>query len=251
MMSGISRWILVLVPCVAVALPVPAQADRIAVTDTLARLAEEGGFEVIGLGKVDDAYGRDEGGDIYARLRALLDSFNYVIVQAPGGGVSRVIIISRKTAWTPPPPTDAPQETGAEHAQPDPGGDIVAPTQRQGTSHLVNAVLEGEGGKRIAQTLTVDTGADFVVLPASLLGPLGISAQQLENREVQTANGKTAAQLGRLGGIWFGERKVENVQAAFIEDAKLGGNALLGMSVLSRYRVTIDDEANRLTLAPK
>jgi aspartyl protease family protein len=250
MMSGMSRWILVLVSCVAATLPAPAQADRVPVTDTLTRLADEGGFEVVGLAKLEDAYGRDEGGDIYARLRALLDGFNHVIVQAPGGEVTRVIIISRKTAWTPPAPA-VPKETGAEQAPPDPGGDIVAPTQRQGTSHLVNTVLEGEGGKRIAQSLTVDTGADFVVLPASLLGSLGIAPQQLENREVQTANGKTAAQLGRLSGIWFGERKVENVQAAFIEDAKLGGSALLGMSVLSRYRMTIDDEANRLTLAPK
>ena len=34
-------------------------------------------------------------------------------------------------------------------------------------------------------------------------------------------------------------------------DLWLGGSALLGMSVLSRYRMTIDDEANSLTLAPK
>jgi aspartyl protease family protein len=250
MMSCVRRWIFALVPCVAAALPVPAEAERVPVTDTLTRLSDEGGFEVIGLGKLEDAYGRDEGGDMYARLRDLLDGFNHVIVQAPGGGVSRVIIISRKTAWAPPAPAE-PKEAGTEQTPPDPGGDIVAPTQRQGTSHVVNTVLEGEGGKRIAQSLTVDTGADFVVLPASLLGSLGISTQQLEKREVQTANGKTAAQLGRLSGVWFGERKVENVQAAFIDDAKLGGSALLGMSVLSRYRMTIDDETNRLTLAPK
>lgn len=65
------------------------------------------------------------------------------------------------------------------------------------------------------------------------------------------ANGKTTARRGRLAGIWFGERKVADVQASFIDDAKLGGNALLGMSVLGRYRMAIDDEANHLTLSPK
>jgi len=41
------------------------------------------------------------------------------------------------------------------------------------------------------------------------------------------------------------------VDTAFIEDAQLGGGGLLGMSVLGRFRVTIDDEHNRLTLVDK
>jgi clan AA aspartic protease (TIGR02281 family) len=249
MLSGASRWILAFLTGFAALLPALASADRVPVPETLERLAQDGGFEVTGLDKAEGADGRDEAGEIYARLRALLDGFNHVIVQAPGGGVAKVIILSRKTAWVPPPASGG---SGATMSPPaDPGGDIVAATERRGTSHLVTARLEGEGGKRVEQVLTVDTGADFVVLPASLLGPLGISGERLENREVQTANGKTAAQIGHLAGIWFGDRKVADVQVAFIDDARLGGSALLGMSVLSRYRMTIDDEANRLTLAPK
>ncbi len=250
MMSRVSWPVLGVVSCLVGALPAVSRADRVPIPDTLDRLAQDVGFEVTGLDKARDAYGRDEGGDTYPRLRALLDDFNHVIIQNSGGGVARVIIISRKTAWIPPPPP--PDAAGAEeHAAEDPDGDIVVATERRGTSHAVGVGLEGAGGKRVEQSLTVDTGADFVVLPASMLGSLGIPDQGLESREVQTANGKTSARVGRLAAIWFGDHKVTDVQAAFIDDAKLGGSGLLGMSVLSRYRMTIDDEANSLTLAPR
>jgi hypothetical protein len=35
---------------------------------------------------------------------------------------------------------------------------------------------------------------------------------------------------------------------AFLDDDKLGGNGLLGMSVLGRYQLTIDDEHDLVTL---
>jgi hypothetical protein len=38
---------------------------------------------------------------------------------------------------------------------------------------------------------------------------------------------------------------------AFIEDGKLGGSGLLGMSVLGRYKMTMDDAENRITLGAK
>jgi clan AA aspartic protease (TIGR02281 family) len=252
MKRGVSGSVICIIPCLMAGLSSLAWAERVAVPDTLERLARDGGFEVMGLDKAKDAFGRDEGGATYPRLKGLLDDFNHVIVQAPGGGVSKVIIISRKTAWVPPPPPETPAGPApAAGAPAEVSGDIVVATERRGTSHLVSVSLEGEGGKRVGQVLTVDTGADFVVLPASLLGPLGLQAKALEGREVQTANGKTAARLGRLAAVWFGDRKVADVQAAFIEDAKLGGSALLGMSVLSRYRMTIDDQTNRLTLGAK
>ncbi len=249
-MPGLRPSLLALVPCLLAAWSWPVLAQRLPIPVTLEGMAREGNFEVTGLDKVQDASGRSEPGDLYTRLRALLEDFNHVIVQAPGGGVAKVIVISRKTAYTPPPLAQTPEGEG-EPAEEQPTGEIELDTERRGTSHLVTLALEGEGGKRSMQTLTVDTGADFVVLPVSLLGPLGIQAQKLQSREVQTANGKTSAKIGRLPAIWFGEHKLKDVQAAFIDDAKLGGNGLLGMSVLGRYRMTIDDEANRLTLSPK
>jgi hypothetical protein len=40
------------------------------------------------------------------------------------------------------------------------------------------------------------------------------------------------------------------VEAAFVEDEHLGGNALLGMNVLGRYLFILDDEHDELTLIP-
>jgi predicted aspartyl protease len=54
-----------------------------------------------------------------------------------------------------------------------------------------------------------------------------------------------------LDGVWLGESRISGVSVAFIEDSRLGGNALLGMSVLGRFRVTIDDEQNQITLAAR
>lgn len=253
----VGRAMLFFFPWILVALPCLAQVERVSVSHTLEKLANEGGFVVTGLDKTQDAYGRDEGEAIYPRLRGLLNDFNHVIVQSPDGSVSKVIIIGRKTAWVAPQPTpakaseEAPAEGDPAAKEQPSAEDVVVNTERRGASHLVSASLEGAGGKRIAQSLTVDTGADFVTLPTSALGSLGIQANQLVTREVQTANGKISARLGRLAAVWFGEHKIADVQVAFIDDAKLGGNGLLGMSVLSRYRMTIDDEANRLVLAPK
>jgi aspartyl protease family protein len=236
----LSAW-----PCLAV--------DQVPVADTLTRLSTQAGFEVVGLEHAKDAYGRDEGGATYPRLRALLEAFNHVILQTPDGGIDRVILLGRKTAWVAPPPPEG--KTPAEGAPGQPpaeaAGDLVIPTERRGTAHMVNASLEGEGGKRASVSLAVDTGADSVVLPASLIPTLALKPQALQQREVQTANGKTTARVGRLAGVWFGDRKIADVQVSFIDDAKLGGNALLGMSVLGRYRMSIDDEANQLTLSPK
>ena len=88
------------------------------------------------------------------------------------------------------------------------------------------------------------------MLPASLIAPLGINPQALRRQSVQTANGTVEAQLGTLRAVWFGDQKVSRVATAFIEDSRLGGNALLGMSVLGRFRVTIDDANNLIVLAP-
>ena len=259
MQCFVGRAILASFPWLLAALPCLAQVERVSVPDTLEELADEGGFVVTGLEKTQDAYGHVEGEAIYPRLRGLLDDFNHVIVQSPDGSVSKVIIIGRKTAWVPPPPPtrtteseEAPAEVDpAAEEQPGAAEEVVVDTERRGTSHLVSVSLEGAGGKRITQSLTVDTGADFVTLPTSVLGSLGIQANQLVTREVQTANGKISARLGRLTAVWFGEHKVADVQVAFIDEAKLGGQGLLGMSVLGRYRMTIDDEANHLILAPK
>jgi aspartyl protease family protein len=229
-------------------------AAHVDVAEELERLMAAHGFTIKSaqLEATRHTSGRAEGDALVPRLRTLLEHFDHVIVQRPDGGVERVIILGEKTAVAP--PANAP-EPGHEQASGDgeeagPAAEIVVETQRQGTSHALMLGLEGDGGKRVDRSLLLDTGADYVVLPVSLLGPLGIPSSALRRQPVQTANGRVEAQLGTLNAIWFGDKKITGVATAFIDDSRLGGNALLGMSVLARFRVTIDDAHNQVVLTP-
>jgi predicted aspartyl protease len=73
----------------------------------------------------------------------------------------------------------------------------------------------------------------------------------LRERPVQTANGSVNARLGRLPAVLLGTERLTNLAVAFIDDQRLGGQALLGMSVLGRFRMTIDDANNQIILAKK
>lgn len=229
-------------------------ASMVNVAEELRQLMNQHGFEVRGIEQTEEGLGRrveDEG--LVPRLRQLLDGFDHVIVQNETGGVDRIIIIGEKVALVTPPPMIQEGGPGLTPASDDTPSDepIVVPTQRQGTSHAVTLTLEGANGQRIERVLLIDTGSDHVVLPASLMMPLGIDPNDLRSQTVQTANGTVEARLGNLTAVWFGENRVVGISAAFIEDDLLGGNALLGMSVLGRFRVTIDDEKNQLTLAAR
>lgn len=238
---GSLRGILVLI--LLVSAPAWGQT-KIPIGPELERLSAAHDFTVVGLAVTGEAVGRASTEDIYPRLRKLLVDFDHIIVQAPGGGIERVIILGEKMAYVPPsPPVTAGGATGTGH--------IELKTSRRGTQHGVQVSLEGEGGKRVSRELLVDTGADFLVLPSSLLGALGIPADGLRPSEMQTANGKVQARVGSLPAIWLGQSRIENIRVAFLDDAKLGNSGLLGMSVLSRYTLTIDDKAGRLTLDPK
>ena len=132
------------------------------------------------------------------------------------------------------------------------GDEIVLATQRRGAAHLVTLGLEGlSGGAPMQESMLIDTGADRVVLPISLISTLGLSLDGLQPQPVQTANGAAEARVGRLSAIWVGPKRVEDVEVAFIDDQRLGGTSLLGMSLLGRFRMTIDDDKNQLTLVPK
>jgi clan AA aspartic protease (TIGR02281 family) len=235
--------------------PSAAQAAQVDVAEELERLMAAHGFtmKTADLEATREIEGRIESDELIPRLRVLLEGFDHIIVQKPGGGVERVLILGAKIPYTPPAKT---ADTGAEdtpEAEAEAGAkvEIVLETQRKGTSHAITLTLEGENGKRVQQVLLLDTGADFVVLPSSLIGPLAIRPSDLRRQSVQTANGTVDAQLGTLAAVWLGDQRIPGIKTAFIDDARLGGNALLGMSVLGRFRVTIDDDNNQVVLAGK
>jgi len=235
----------------------PAWGEQVDVAEELEHLADVYGFTVKGLDQVESAVGKTEGDELLPRLRRLLEDFDHVILQAPEGGVERVIILGAKVPYEPPPQV-AKKREGASSGQEEPSseenpdsGEIVLETIRRGSQHAVSVGLEGKGGVRVDQSLLVDTGADQVVLPSSMATKLGLDAGQLSERELQTANGKVKARFGKVSALWLSRTRVSDVDVAFVEDAKLGNGGLLGMSVLGGYTMTIDDENSRLTLNRK
>jgi clan AA aspartic protease (TIGR02281 family) len=221
-----------------------AGSMRVELAPELARLAELHGFRVSGEEHLVDSTARVEGEDLVRRLRVLLEGYDHIIVQDGQGGVDRIIVLGAAEPGAAPPAPMVSIDGG-----PPPGVPIELPTIRRGSQHSVRVALEGFEGQRVARVLLIDTGADTVVLPASLIDILGIDPDELERREVQTANGVTQAQTGVLPAVWLGTQRVEKVEVAFLDDEKLGNAGLLGMSVLGRFQLTIDDQANRLTLS--
>jgi clan AA aspartic protease (TIGR02281 family) len=223
-------------------------AAQVEIAPELNRLSSEHGFTVTGAEVLEDERGRAEQAPLYRRLRILLERFDHIIVHGDAGDVDRVIIIGR-TNTTPPAPKmqlEAPPDQPPDQA----AGPIELETIRKGSQHSVRVTLEGVGGRRVDRALLIDTGADAVVLPASMIGPLGIDQAALSEREVQTANGRVQALMGKLEAVWLDGERLGGVAVAFLDPEKLGSSGLLGMSVLGRYQMTIDDENNRLTLTP-
>ena len=237
----------------AIALAAPAAAERVDVGQELERLMQVHGFTMkpADLETTRDIDARAEGEALVPRLRLLLEDFDHIIVQTPDGGVERVLILGEKVPYVPPPPQASDAEPETAEADTGAEGEIVLDTQRKGNSHAITLTLEGGNGRRVQRVLLLDTGADYVVLPTSLIGPLAIPPGSLRPQSVQTANGTVDAQIGQLTAVWLQDQRITDVDAAFIEDARLGGSALLGMSVLSRFKVTLDDEANQVVLQGK
>lgn len=243
---------------VAVLLALPwgglAQAAQVDIGPELSRMAEQHGFAITGAEHVVEAVGRAEGEDPYRRLRLLLERFDHIILQADNGGIERVIILGRATPGAAIPKTVIAGGEAGDSAEGNGGAEgavIELGTIRNGGQHSVRVTLEGAEGSRIERLLLIDTGADTLVLPESLISALGIDEESLGSREVQTANGRAQARVGSLAGLWLGEQRIPDVEVAFLGDDGLGSTGLLGMNVLGRYQMTIDDESNKLTLTTR
>ena len=202
-------------------------------SEQLKKMATDHDFRLTTYTDLTGEPARQVDGTLEQRLHLLLTNFNHIIAGTSDERVERVIVLSLKQLLPPPP------------------GETVLEVQRQGMHHLVPAILVGSNGAEISSRLIVDTGSTFVVLPRSQIPKLGMASGRLDDRLVQTANGRVAARVGRIPLIRIGGEEIADVQVAFIDDEKLGGNALLGMSALGRYKVVLDAEKSTLTLVPK
>ena len=196
----------------------------------LHELAVKHGISVRGLDKLDDDPGKRVNGDPREQLNVLLSAFNYVLLTGDSGDIDTVIITSRI------------QPAGPVHQG------IHVNTIRRGSHHAVRATLTGPAGNPQSLMLLVDTGATLVILPQSMSRTLGFSDEQLSTGWTQTANGKVRTKHGILQSVQVGQAFVKDVAVNFIDDDALGDHALLGMSFLSRFRITLDEKNERLIL---
>lgn len=196
----------------------------------LESLADQQGFELSGQAALGGASAVHAQGDTAERIKQMLSGFNHVVIRSGQGAVARVLILG-PVRLAPPPPDQ-----------------IVINTNRLGSHHALTATLIGADGSEIERQLIVDTGSTFVVLPSSLADSLHIDRANLSTRELQTVAGRVTAQIGNLHALRIGGREIRDVAAAFIADADIGENLLLGMSALNRFQVTFDDQKDRVIL---
>jgi aspartyl protease family protein len=187
-------------------------------------------IQITGLEKVGNEPKVRASGSLEQQLQQALATYNHIISRNAKGQIEQVVIINKK------------QKTDDR---------IVLPTRYQDGHFLVSVSLSGNGSLWQTLDMMIDTGADLIVLPESMIDGLGMTDDKLTHREMQTANGKVNAKVGTLQEVRLAGETLENVEAAFIEDPLLGSNSLLGMSALGRYKLVIDDQSKLITLFKK
>ncbi len=197
-------------------------------------LASRAGFTVNGLERIGEASARPiTEGPPSRQVEELLQGYNYIIVHDANGGIRELRILNPRSSTGPVPRRG------------------VVTSERQGRQHTVEAELIGPTGKKRTVRLVVDTGASTVVLPSSLIEPLGFSEEELEDGEAETANGTVTVKTGTLRSVRVGQAKAGDVSVGFIADEQIGNQHLLGMSFLGQFRLTIDDKTDRIVLLPR
>lgn len=188
-------------------------------------------IHIAGLEKIDNDEKIRLRGSLDQQLRQVLASYNHVISRNAEGQVDKVVIIGKK--------------------QNNDTGRIVLPTRYEDGHFLVSVSVSGHGKFWETLDMIIDTGADLVVLPESMLAKLGLADDMLVTRKMQTANGKVDAKVGKLQEVRIAGEILNDVAAAFVDDHLLSNKSLLGMSALGRYRLVIDNKTQLVMLFKK
>lgn len=214
-------------------LSVAEEAAAGTLRDQLRMLAATHGFQVSRLSRLGLEPAVETAGDVQEQLEAMLAGYNYVVLTRADGQIERVLIL------------------GSNFAGLEPTDTFTVRTMKHGLHHVVHAELMGPSQVGRQVSLMVDTGATTVVLPASMIEPLGFDREELRTVWTQTANGPAEVKRGTLSSVELGRAKVEEVLVTFVDDERLGDTALLGMSFLERFQVTLDDSENQIILMEK
>ncbi len=196
-------------------------------------LAESQGYEVEGIDRLGDGEAVAAEGDDSMQLKTALIGFSYVLWQDTASGVNRLKILGPKG------PTPVLVKSYA------------IPTRKRGSQRVVSGEVQGPGDASAIVSLIVDTGATTIVLPSSMIATLGFGDDELREDTLQTVNGEVEAKRATLTSLTVGELTEANIEVSFVDDERVGGAALLGMSFLDRFKFTIDDDGSQLLLIPK
>jgi len=191
-------------------------------------LAGQHHFVVIGLDEIGDEEVIHAEGSVQQQIALLMTHFNHIIIRNDKAGIERLIIVNKKTANN--------------------LGRNVVPIVTRNNHYFINASIKGTDNTWIDIELLIDTGANSVVLPVSMMNELKLSKKDMEQSQLQTVNGKVNAYTGLLPAMEVGNEIVENIAVAFVEDKLMGDHSLLGMSFLGLYRISIDSEQNQISL---
>lgn len=194
-------------------------------------LQSEMNIEVTGLEKIGDEGKVRVGGSLDQQLRQALASYNHVISRNKQGKIEKVVIIGKK-----------------EKSDDD---RVILPSRYEDGHFVVSVSVSGQGKYWENVDMIIDTGADLIVLPESMIDKLGMDDEAFTQGKMQTANGKMDAKIGKLQEIRIAGETLNDVPAAFVDDELLANKSLLGMSALGRYKLVVDNKAQVVTLFKK
>jgi aspartyl protease family protein len=81
-----------------------------------------------------------------------------------------------------------------------------------------------------------------------MIPQLGFGDTDLSDGWTETAGGRVKAKAGRLASVMVGHARAQDVVVTFIDDERIGDKALLGMSFLSHFRLTIEEPGDGIML---
>jgi clan AA aspartic protease (TIGR02281 family) len=125
------------------------------------------------------------------------------------------------------------------------GNEETFPLPRQHGTITLPVVING-----VRSVLILDTGATFVALKKGFAQKASVAVDQSSTVQLHTANGIADGKLGRAATIQLRSLQAKDVPVVVQDDAKAtfgsGVDGLLGMSFLSRFKVTIEPQAVRI-----
>lgn len=132
------------------------------------------------------------------------------------------------------------------------GQALRLPFERLGSSILVKAKVQGR-----AVYFLLDTGATYSTLTPEFARDLGLTPAASNPKTMsQTANGLVERTFGMIPRLELGDRMHSKVSFTLCESCGGTGRdypivGLLGLNVLRRYRMTIDDKGGFVELMPQ